>query len=174
MKYILNSFSINMIDPSIVQKMRIEPVTPAEIHESYTAGEAINSAVGHENTAALFETILNDGAIASYIPVKFNRQTICLGEGDIAFVGQYVGERLPEGVTTLPAGARIDWFKVHCPKPKNRVVVASVRSTDLRSFDFQAAYAAAVEKLAEDELIGHVGFTFAETPNDLVCTIVTK
>ena len=63
------------------------------------------SAVGHEDTAALFSNLLGT-------PVVANRINISLGSKDRVLVGQYTGPRLPEGTTVLPEGAHVKWWIV--------------------------------------------------------------
>ena len=65
----------------------------------------IHSIVGHKDTAAVFSAELR-------IPVAFNRETFELQPEDDLLVGQYVGPRLEEGATSLPFGARIEWWLV--------------------------------------------------------------
>ena len=65
----------------------------------------IVSAIGHENTAALFSEALG-------MSLGTNRVSIKLDDNAIALIGQYVGPRLPEGTTELPEGARIEWWVV--------------------------------------------------------------
>jgi hypothetical protein len=63
------------------------------------------SAVGHADTAAIFDSILG-------VRVQPNRISVRLQEDDRALIGQYIGPRLPEDCTTLPEGARIEWWIV--------------------------------------------------------------
>lgn len=63
------------------------------------------SAVGHADTAAVFADTLG-------IDVPVNRQNIVLDENTELLVGQLIGNRLPEGATTLPPGSRIMWVRV--------------------------------------------------------------
>jgi hypothetical protein len=65
----------------------------------------IVSAVGHADTAVIFAHILGR-------PIAVNRVNVKLGKFDMLLVGQYIGPRLPEGATTLPEGARIEWWIV--------------------------------------------------------------
>lgn len=65
----------------------------------------LESAVGHTDTAAVYSDVLG-------VAVPANRVTIALKPGDRMIVGQYRGPRLPEGATTLPAGATIQWLRV--------------------------------------------------------------
>jgi hypothetical protein len=59
----------------------------------------------YADTAAVFTTLLSR-------PVAAQRLTLRLEYDDIVLVGQYVGPRLPEGATTLPEGARIEWWTI--------------------------------------------------------------
>lgn len=45
-------------------------------------------------------------------PVVANRVNVKLEPGVLILVGQYIGPRLPEGATTLPEGASIEWWTV--------------------------------------------------------------
>lgn len=103
---ILNAFSLNMlahVDSVLELQPCIDPVDVA-IHKNL--GYAVESCVGHADTARLFERILG-------IEVAFNRSTVKLDRGDTAFVGQYSGPRLPEGAVELPEGAEIKWWWVY-------------------------------------------------------------
>jgi len=74
------------------------------------------SVVGHADTAAVFADMLG-------IPVAHNRATVTLTDKDTLYVGQLVGGRLPEGVTTLPEGFEIKWICVRIdadPVPMER------------------------------------------------------
>lgn len=64
-----------------------------------------HSVVGHSDVATILSNLLG-------CPVAFNRETVSLSVGDIVFVAQYVGNRLPEGTTVLPDGAEIKWLRV--------------------------------------------------------------
>ena len=57
------------------------------------------SIVGHPDTAAV-------------LGVKFNRVSVKLNKGDVLYVAQIVGGRLPEGCTTLPDGYSFKFLKV--------------------------------------------------------------
>ena len=103
--YLLNAFSLNMIDGNadiIVREISL--TTAASLAADCT------SAVGHADTAAVFANVLG-------VPVACNRATVALKEGDVALVGQYSGPRLPEGATTLPEGAAIKWVIVAVHEP---------------------------------------------------------
>lgn len=88
-KFLLNAFSLQMIDfPAIV---KIEEI--AELPAGLT------SAIGHVETA-------------NVLGVPCNRCNIHLNKGDIAFVAQLIGGRLPEGSTKLPDGFSFKFLKV--------------------------------------------------------------
>jgi hypothetical protein len=57
------------------------------------------SVVGHQDTA-------------NVLGVAFNRVSLKLEEGDVLYVAQVVGGRLPEGCTTLPEGFQMKFLKV--------------------------------------------------------------
>lgn len=57
------------------------------------------SVVGHPDTAAV-------------LGVAFNRVSVKLNKGDVLYVAQIVGGRLPEGCTTLPEGFTFKFLKV--------------------------------------------------------------
>ena len=88
-KFLLNAFSLQMIDvPASVKFEEVESLP-----------EGLTSAIGHADTAAVL------GVPMSRIDVKLN-------SGDVAFVAQLVGGRLPEGSTSLPEGFKFKFIKV--------------------------------------------------------------
>ena len=93
MVYISNAFSLQMIGGSSydlhVEEVSREDVPFVEAH----------SVVGHADTANI-------------LGVKFNRESVTLKEGDVLYVAQIVGGRLPEGATTLPEGFKMKFLKV--------------------------------------------------------------
>ena len=100
MIYLCNAFSLSMV-PSTCD-IRSRALDEPQARE--LAADAV-SAVGHADTAALFGSILGR-------PVAHQRATVVLERGDVAIVGQYTGPRLPEGATSLPEGARIEWRRI--------------------------------------------------------------
>jgi hypothetical protein len=98
---IINAFSANMLkgDGAVVT---FEPLSLRAAQHAAIDGE---SAVGHASTAAIFSTILET-------QVECCRRAITLTHEDEALLGQYIGPRLLEGVTELPEGAKIRWFRV--------------------------------------------------------------
>lgn len=61
--------------------------------------EGLTSAVGHADTAAV-------------LGVECNRINVSLNPGDVAFVAQLQGGRLPEGCTQLPDGFSFKFIRV--------------------------------------------------------------
>lgn len=98
--YLLNAFSLSMLTlPASATFTEISAAEAAEMARGLT------SAVGHADTAAVFSSILGQD-----VPV--NRVSVSMAPGQVSLVGQYVGPRLPEGVTTLPEGAKVVWIRV--------------------------------------------------------------
>lgn len=94
-QYISNAFSLQMlgnIEKADISVEKIDGISD-EVKSSAT------SVVGHIDTA-------------NVLGVKFNRVSLTLEKGDVLYVAQLVGGRLPEGSTTLPEGFRFVWFKV--------------------------------------------------------------
>jgi len=71
-------------------------------------------AIGHTDTAAVVGGLLGlpENDIARMVEAAKTRPTVKMTNGDKAVVAQYIGPRLPEGVTKLPEGARIEFFLV--------------------------------------------------------------
>jgi hypothetical protein len=63
------------------------------------------SAIGHEPTASLLTNKLG-------LFVQFNRIRVTVQAGDIIYICQYMGGRLPEGATELPPDGEIKYLKV--------------------------------------------------------------
>lgn len=88
--YLLNAFSLQMLDSF-----------PAKVtfNEVDRLPEGLESAVGHADTAAV-------------LGVPMNRINVKLHSGDVAYVAQLQGGRLPEGSTTLPEGFSFKYLEV--------------------------------------------------------------
>jgi hypothetical protein len=122
---IVNAFSVNMLDvaENCTVKTLFQRITRAEA--ACRAADGIISAVGHEDTAKVFSVELGVEVPANRATVtitpesgpiqvsvnKYVAVTITPESGPI-LLGQYKGPRLPEGATTLPEGAEIQWFLV--------------------------------------------------------------
>jgi hypothetical protein len=103
MKLLVNAFTPGMLS-SLNGNIALEEISVEQARALAATGEYL-SVVGHADTAALFTEQLG-------VEVKFNRQTVKVGNGDELLLGQYTGPRLPEGATTLPEGAKITWCLV--------------------------------------------------------------
>ncbi len=107
MNYICNSFSFNMVKMENFMLVRAEKIDKTNIPRD------IVSAIGHADTAKIVSNVLG-------FEVPCNRMQINLKYGDVLFVAQYKGSRLPEGATCLPEGATLDFLKIQvdpgCPK----------------------------------------------------------
>jgi hypothetical protein len=125
--YISNAFSLQMFAAGEARAKKI-PLEEAKsllgkklVNSGWSAGKDIRrnfptmwelpaiSAIGHADVAEVLNNLLGLGGELRY---KMNRISVALEPGDILVVGQYVGPRLPEGTTTLPEGAKIEWYLV--------------------------------------------------------------
>ena len=95
-----NAFSLQMLDLSKEQNVKVVPATVAEVSNS-----GFRSVVGHQDTANVLTTLLG-------VEVACNRESVKLEDGDVLYVAQVTGGRLPEGATTLPAGFELAFLKV--------------------------------------------------------------
>lgn len=57
-----------------------------------------HSVIGHED-------------LANILGVPFNRESITLQKGDVLYVAQLTGGRLPEGCKTLPEGFKLKFLE---------------------------------------------------------------
>lgn len=105
MKFVLcNAFSINML-PAGGHDLAFRPIGARAV-KNLLVNERWESAIGHADTAAVVSGILG-GAIPA------NRTSVELNHDTSLSVAQYSGPRLPEGATTLPDGAKIDFWQVY-------------------------------------------------------------
>lgn len=98
MKYLVNAFSLQMVESSMLSHVRFCEVERPESFDDYT------SAIGHADTAAV-------------LGVEMNRISISLKKGDELLVAQLVGGRLPEGSTSLPEGFEFKFVRVWIESP---------------------------------------------------------
>lgn len=98
MNYLANAFSLQMIETFPAVPI-IETVTSDEIPTD------VISCIGHADTANILSNILKR-------IVPYNRQNVTIKKGDILYVAQIMGGRLPEGTTTLPEGMEIRFNKI--------------------------------------------------------------
>jgi hypothetical protein len=109
-RVICNVFTIAMApDGGCLEYQQITPEEAYDIlaHPREEEDAIIVQAVGHEQTAQLANNQLGGNLI------QFNRCTVKLLDGDELILCQYVGPRLPEGVTVLPEGAEIRWYRAY-------------------------------------------------------------
>lgn len=92
-KYLSNAFSLQMLTASDVD------INVIEVDKSQVPFGELISTIGHQD-------------IADLLGVPINRVNTRINKDDILYVAQYIGDRLPEGVTTLPEGAVIKFFRV--------------------------------------------------------------
>lgn len=92
MEYVGNAFSLGMVPRHLLHAVRMTPCDPPRL-------VGVESCVGHADTAAM-------------LGVPMCRVSVTLQPGDILWVAQLMGGRLPEGTTTLPEGASVQWVRV--------------------------------------------------------------
>ena len=92
MNYIGNAFSLGMVPRELLGQVRLSPCEAPDV-------SGLVSCVGHADTAAV-------------LGVEMRRVSVTLKPGDVLYVAQLTGGRLPEGTTTLPEGFRFEWVKV--------------------------------------------------------------
>ena len=103
MNVISNAFSLNMLDGE--PDRYFHQLSVVELEGPNKVPRDVMSVVGHPDMAKLLTEILG-------FEVPVNRQTFKIKLGDVLYVAQYSGSRLPAGATTLPEGAKIRFFKV--------------------------------------------------------------
>ena len=101
---IANAFNMMALEVGATD-LQVCKIPPEYIRGEIEAAGGFTSIVGHADTAAVFSSLLG-------LDVPTNRATFLLEEGVTLFVGQYKGPRLPEGATSLPEGAKVEWAMV--------------------------------------------------------------
>ncbi len=96
--YLGNAFSLQMISKTPCT-VKVQEVDKGEIPSD------VYSVIGHPDTAQVLSNELG-------FEVKFNREAIKLEPGDVLYVAQLMGGRLPEGAKTLPEGFSFKFFKI--------------------------------------------------------------
>lgn len=102
-KYLSNAFSLQMLQEEDVF-IRVKTISPAEVPAD------AQSVIGHADTAAVVSSILGR-------EVEMNRANVTLNKGDVLYVAQLTGGRLPEGSTTLPKGFSLVFKEVRVGGP---------------------------------------------------------
>ncbi len=112
-----NAFSLNMLSGEKhvvrVEKVGVDEARFLLAPEGRLAPDVL-LAIGHVDTARLVGNLLGlpEEDIARMVEAAKGRPTVKVGQNDILVVAQYIGPRLPEGATSLPEGARIEFFVV--------------------------------------------------------------
>ena len=96
--FLANAFSLQMLADE-ASLITVLPCTPEDVPAD------AQSCIGHNDTAKVVSSILGR-------EVPCQRINVTLNAGDVLYVAQLTGGRLPEGATTLPEGFTIAWKKV--------------------------------------------------------------
>lgn len=107
-KYLVNAFSLNMLLFAVETTVKFTPLGLEEAR-AYSRANKLTPAVGHADTARVVDGLLGLEAQGE-TPASYGRINVSLVEGDEVLVAQYTGPRLPEGATTLPEGAVINFW----------------------------------------------------------------
>lgn len=104
MVYVVNAFSLNMLDLSKKLKVIIKPIKIEKIKDILDKNE-YKSAIGHKDLVNI---------IYSEFGLEFeaNRVSLKLNKKDSLIVFQYIGSRLAEGTTKLPENSTIKTYKI--------------------------------------------------------------
>ena len=107
MIFVANSFSLGMLPTNGEYHITVGgAIHPAEVADVLSAADGDwLSVVGHADTAAVMSAQLE-------MEVAHNRVNAHLQPGDVVFVAQLTGGRLPEGATELPEGVSLVWRRV--------------------------------------------------------------
>lgn len=102
MIFVSNAFSLQMLPDGL--QIRVTSLNKDEVARRLEGG-GWASVVGHADTAAVISEQLGR-------TVPQNRANVALQAGDVLYVAQLTGGRLPEGATQLPEGFRLSWRRV--------------------------------------------------------------
>ena len=110
--YIANAFSIQMV--RLPARVTASAVGIAEVVSAINSQHDTQWAIGHEDAAAVAVEQLKKAGLTMRISAKdaYRRRNIQLKPGDILYVLQAYGGRLPLGCTSLPPGIVLSWIKV--------------------------------------------------------------
>jgi len=105
--YFTNAFSVNMFQSDIADiTLDFQKITQEEAI-SWLENRDFIYAVGHQDTANVIQSVL--GVEKN----PFNRISVEIDHWDTVIVAQYRGPRLPEGATTLPENATIEFWLIY-------------------------------------------------------------
>jgi len=106
--YIANAFSLKMLPEWVAAgNITFKRLTLEQARQLFAQGAKFTSAVGHADTAAVYSQQLGVEIPVNRIDARF-----LPGIAEMMLIGQFFGPRLPEGATTLPEGAEIQWILV--------------------------------------------------------------
>jgi len=122
--YIVSSISLNMIPSD--GTLTVSSLDEEGVKDIICTPErwgCIQGAIGHADTASIVEAKLNSllkeaketkykkrsSLEGIYFENFYDRKNIKMTDGRNIIVAQYVGERLKEGVTSLPNGSKIEF-----------------------------------------------------------------
>jgi hypothetical protein len=115
MLYVGNAFSLQMMQNGTV---RFNNVHANDVKQAIADnGSSVRFCIGHADTARMAAKSLNVAICDKDLDViteeqVFQRVNVNLQKGDVLYVMQVVGGRLPEGCTELPEGVQLVWKKV--------------------------------------------------------------
>lgn len=107
--YLLNAIPGALVGANGVM-MTITPATPDVVGAAIRAGQ-VRSAVGHADTANIISAM-----VGAEVPMARVNVPV-LQDGDVHFLALYQGPRLPEGSTTLPEGASLQFYRLQAASP---------------------------------------------------------
>ena len=117
MFYIGNAFSLQMVQD--FANVAVSPATATEVKEGFYKNlpSSVKFCIGHADTARIAaKELANVPYCNDWVEFNeelvFHRVNINLVPGDVLYVLQVVGGRLPEGCTELPEGIQLQWRKV--------------------------------------------------------------
>ena len=116
MIYVGNAFSLQMVQNGA--DFRVDGACPTEVKiDLFKDLDQVVFCIGHADTARMAAKSLNQAKAANAWRTftedeMFIRQSVTLVAGDVLYVMQVTGGRLPEGCTELPEGVQLVWRKV--------------------------------------------------------------
>lgn len=98
-KFLGNAFSLQMLSTDVKHTITVTPVSASDVPVDCI------SCIGHPDTAQVVSGILGRA-------VAYDRISVSLDKGDVLYVAQITGGRLPAGATTLPNGYSLTFLRV--------------------------------------------------------------
>lgn len=124
--YICNALAMGMLDRDVQERnpdyraaqgspRTPRPITIDQALKIIGCADELVGAVGHADTAGLIASALNLATVQVHgrITVRLRGGPDGLwADAEKALIGAYTGPRLPEGCTTLPEGAVLEWWVI--------------------------------------------------------------